>query len=181
MSSVLPGLSTSIRNTWIPQRRAVIIQDMKGQDLFRSDDAPSFNHLGGSVAPGFQVSMSAPGGDIYYTVDGSDPRSAPDPNAGGFSRVLLAENAPKRVLVPTSNALGTTWTGGNEPFNAASWISGTAGVGYDEQSTYNSLINIDIEAEMKQQQHLVLHPHSVHGDRRGSPRRELHAVEGALR
>ena len=148
MSSVLPGLSTSIRNTWIPQRRAVIIQDMKGQDLFRSDDAPSFNHLGGSVAPGFQVSMSAPGGDIYYTVDGSDPRSAPDPNAGGFSRVLLAENAPKRVLVPTSNALGTTWTGGNEPFNAASWISGTAGVGYDEQSTYNSLINIDIEAEM---------------------------------
>ena len=26
MSSVLPGLSTSIRNTWIPQRRAVIIQ-----------------------------------------------------------------------------------------------------------------------------------------------------------
>lgn len=148
LSAVLPGMSTSIRNTWVPQRRAIIIQDMKDEDLFRSDDAPSFNQLGGSVAPGFQLTMNAPGGDIFYTVDGSDPRAPLDPGAGGFSRVLLAENAAKRVLVPTNNTLGTTWTGANEPFNDASWIAGTGGVGYDEQTTYENLIDIDIETEM---------------------------------
>ncbi|MBI4585246.1 MAG: CotH kinase family protein [Planctomycetes bacterium] len=37
--------------------------------------APAFNKLGGSIDPGFSLTMSAPAGTIYYTLDGSDPRA----------------------------------------------------------------------------------------------------------
>jgi hypothetical protein len=35
---------------------------------------PSFNQNGGPITPGFVLSMGAPIGPIYYTLDGSDPR-----------------------------------------------------------------------------------------------------------
>ncbi|MFP6877189.1 MAG: lamin tail domain-containing protein [Roseibacillus sp.] len=148
LSAVLPGMSTSIRNTWIPQRRGVIMQDMAGADLERSGDAPSFNQLGGSVQPGFQLTMSSPGGTMYYTVDGTDPRAPLDANNGGFTRTVLAENAAKRVWVPTSGVFGQSWTGGNEPFSDNSWTAGTGAVDYDEQAGYRALIAIDVEAQM---------------------------------
>ena len=152
MSQVLPGLSTSIRTGWIPNRRNVIIQHMKDADLYRSDHAPVFNQMGGPVAPGYQLTISASRGTIYYTTDGSDPRVPVDPNDAGFSRILLPENASKRVLVPTNGNLGATWTGGNEPFNDNSWILGSGAVGYDEQTTYENLIDIDVEAQMNNEQ-----------------------------
>ena len=42
---------------------------------------------------------------------------------------LVAANAAARALVPTSNALGTTWTAAG--FNDASWTVGTQGVGFE--------------------------------------------------
>ena len=42
---------------------------------------------------------------------------------------LVAANAAARALVPTSNALGTTWTAAG--FNDASWTLGTQGVGFE--------------------------------------------------
>jgi len=45
--------------------------------------------------------------------------------------LLVSDTAPVEVLIPTDNTLGTTWTGGNEPFNEPGWIEGFAGVGYD--------------------------------------------------
>ncbi len=35
---------------------------------------PVFNKNGGQITPGFTLSMTAPAGSIYYTLDGSDPR-----------------------------------------------------------------------------------------------------------
>jgi hypothetical protein len=49
---------------------------------------------------------------------------------------LVESTAPVRALVPTSDALGTTWRGGNEPFNDATWPSGTFGVGYDASTAF---------------------------------------------
>jgi hypothetical protein len=37
-------------------------------------DPPDFNRHGGLIAPGFELTMSASEGTIYYTVDGADPR-----------------------------------------------------------------------------------------------------------
>ena len=44
--------------------------------VFASSNAPAFNQHGGSVAPGFALTMTAPfaGSEIYYTINGDDPR-----------------------------------------------------------------------------------------------------------
>ncbi len=45
------------------------------------------------------------------------------------TNTLLASIAPVKVLIPSSGALGTTWT--QTGFNDAAWTSGTTGVGYE--------------------------------------------------
>ena len=45
--------------------------------------------------------------------------------------VILETGVAATALVPTSGSLGSTWTGGNEPFNDAAWTIGTTGAGYD--------------------------------------------------
>lgn len=146
MSGVLPGMSSSIANSWIPQRRGIIMQHMSNAELLRSADAPVFSQMGGPVRSGDLVTLSAPGGTIYYTLDGSDPREPIGSNAGGFSRTLLAESAAKRVHIPNvaSAVFGNTWTGGDEPFNDAGWTAGNGAVGYDENNDYRALIDIDV-------------------------------------
>jgi hypothetical protein len=37
---------------------------------------PQFNQAGGEVVAGFNLTMSAPSGAVYYTLDGTDPRAA---------------------------------------------------------------------------------------------------------
>jgi hypothetical protein len=59
---------------------------------------------------------------------------------------LIAENASARALVPTNNALGTTWTGTS--FNDATWASGPLAVGYENSSGYQSLIGLDVRTAM---------------------------------
>jgi len=55
---------------------------------------------------------------------------------------LLPVGAPAHALIPTSDALGLTWT--EVGFDDSSWLSGTTGVGYD----YPGLIGLDV-AEMR--------------------------------
>ena len=47
------------------------------------------------------LTMSATRGRVYYTTDGSDPRLPAGQSTDGKIVTLLAENAPKRVLVPS--------------------------------------------------------------------------------
>ena len=61
---------------WVSQR--VVWMDTQ---LIRP---PNISHRGGPVSAGFEVTLSAPGGDIYYTLDGEDPRTpegVPSPTA----------------------------------------------------------------------------------------------------
>jgi hypothetical protein len=61
--------------------------------------APSFNQDGGAISAGFQLSIAASAGTIYYTLDGSDPR-LPDetvsPSALSYSAPITL-NANTRV------------------------------------------------------------------------------------
>lgn len=67
--------------------------------------------------------------------------------AGGTTKVtLIGEEAPCRAHVPSSDVLGNSWH--LVGFNDRSWDDGTTGVGYDTATTYDSLINIDLEADM---------------------------------
>jgi hypothetical protein len=66
---------------WFPARTGIVIQQLKNAGLYPSTDAPEYSQFGGSVPVGYQLgiinsasNISAGGGTIYYTLDGSDPR-----------------------------------------------------------------------------------------------------------
>lgn len=81
--------------------------------LFASSNAPAFNQHGGRVNAGFALSMSAPlGGNIYYTLNGDDPRV---PFSGAVSNSATAYIGPfpvNQTTVVKARALldGTNWS-----------------------------------------------------------------------
>jgi hypothetical protein len=101
-----------------PTTYAGIIASMKGWVQGRYNwintqflKTPVFSHYESGVSPGFAVSMSAPAGVVYYTLDGSDPRlpgGALSPKARVFTSDALIE-ANARVVARARN--GTQWSG----------------------------------------------------------------------
>ena len=109
---------------------------------------PAFNQDGGRIDPGFDLTMTAAGGGtVYYTTDGTDPRVPTEVS----TFTLVDRDAPKRVLIPDVDddvALGLSWTNVADPAGYDAWIQGTGGVGYDEQTTYADLIDVDLMVPM---------------------------------
>ncbi len=65
--------------------------------------------------------------------------------------LLVTAGAAASVIIPSDNSLGTTWTGGNEPFDDSAWTAGTGnttGIGYERDSGYEAYIGTDIESQM---------------------------------
>jgi hypothetical protein len=62
-----------VQNTYIPQRTAIAISNLQGAFLFPTVAAPGFSQNGGTFTNGFTLTMTSPE-DIYYTLDGTDPR-----------------------------------------------------------------------------------------------------------
>ena len=79
-------------NQFFPQRSAIVLQQLRDINLYPAVVAPEFNQHGGSVPPGFPLTMTAPAGTIYFTTDGSDPRvpvsGAVSPNATAYTTPL---------------------------------------------------------------------------------------------
>ena len=150
MSGVLRNLNSSVQSTWVPRRREIVMSQMASQKIQFSDNAPQFRQNGGAVPSGYLLDLNAPEGDIYYTMDGSDPRK---PGAvAETGKTILAENDEKWVFIPSvqngGDKLNATWRGANEPFNDDDWESGIGGVGYDENNDYRAHIGIDVDEEM---------------------------------
>ena len=64
---------------------------------------------------------------------------------------LVEEGAEVSVLVPSNGVLGTSWTGDPalEPFDTSRWSRGSTGIGYDAGTTYDSMIKLNIQNEMR--------------------------------
>ena len=66
---------TNLLYNYFPNRSAKVLQQFRNAGLYPNVVAPAFWPQHGGVVPaGFQLTISAPTGTIYYTVDGSDPR-----------------------------------------------------------------------------------------------------------
>jgi hypothetical protein len=74
LAGVIPAMPTYIPDLWVPQREAIVMQQLANVGLRSTVAAPSFNQAGGNVSAGFVLTMSADAGTIYYTLDGTDPR-----------------------------------------------------------------------------------------------------------
>ena len=62
---------------FFPRRTEIVLNQLRAADLYPDVGAPVFNRHGGDIAPGFVLTMALPpgtGGEIYYTLDRSDPR-----------------------------------------------------------------------------------------------------------
>ena len=150
MSGVLKNLNSSVESSWVPRRREIVMGQMASQKIQFSENIPQFNRNGGAVSSGYPLSITSLEGDIYYTMDGSDPRKSGAVTETG--KAIINGNAEKWVLVPSvqngGSKLNSTWHGGNEPFDDNDWESGFGGVGYDENNDYKSHIDIDVDTEM---------------------------------
>ncbi|MCU0915987.1 MAG: CotH kinase family protein [Planctomycetes bacterium] len=109
---------------------------------------PAFSRQGGQVPPGFELAMTAPG-PIYYTLDGSDPYVVAGPISAPTGTTIVAENAPKRVLVPTG-PVDDAWRGSGA-FDDSAWTSVTGGpgpLGYTRSSRAVGVFSLDLAAPM---------------------------------
>ncbi|MHC4655548.1 MAG: lamin tail domain-containing protein, partial [Planctomycetota bacterium] len=140
-----------------PYISAIVLDRYRGVGLYPDIHAPVFrindvNQHGGQISNSDQLTMDNPDGSgtIYYTTDGNDPRLPVSTQIDGT--ILVAEDAPKKVLVPTGS-VNDNWQGGG-PFNDSSWNDGTfisgktGGVGYDERADYKPYISYDVESLM---------------------------------
>jgi len=143
----LPDINGMVAN-YFPRRTGIVLGQFRGQGWYPSLDPPTFSREGGHVSRGTHLEMQA-SAEIYYTLDGTDPRLPEEPVSNVATHQLVRENAAKRVLVPTGD-IGQAWQGG-APFNDSSWtpVSGSpGGVGYERSSGYESLISLDVSGRM---------------------------------
>ena len=142
-----------ILGTYMPRRPAIVLGQLRSAGLYPSIDPPAFNingqpQHGGQIPSIHVLSMTAPLGTIYYTIDGNDPRLPTQQNI--ISNVtLVAENVAKRVIVPSSS-ISSNWKGGGT-FNDSAWtlVTGSpGGIGYERSSGYENYISLDLEAQM---------------------------------
>ncbi|MEC8973646.1 MAG: lamin tail domain-containing protein, partial [Verrucomicrobiota bacterium] len=59
---------------YFPQRTGIVLDQLRRHKLYPSVAAPMFSQHGGPVAAGFELSLTAPAGEIHFTLDGTDPR-----------------------------------------------------------------------------------------------------------
>jgi hypothetical protein len=113
-------------NTYLPKRSAVVLNQYVMQVLYPGSfgvPTPTFNQQGGYVPPGFNLIISAPIGTIYYTTNGSDPRTygtdAVSTNAIAYASPV-AINSTTRIKARAFN--GTAWS----PVNDATFTAAPA-------------------------------------------------------
>ena len=110
-------------------------------------------NMGGLISDASVLTFTSTGSNIYYTIDGSDPREAQTgavlgavySQTGGTMTTLVNESANCQVRIPTSASDSIGWK--SVGFDDSSWLSGNTGVGYETSGNdYRDLINLDIEA-----------------------------------
>ena len=96
-----------VLNTYMPQRSGIVLGQLRSAGLYPQVDAPicginGVPQQGGRTPANAVLTMAAPaGGNIYYTLDGTDPRMPGWMSGADTIVTLLPEDAPKRVLVPS--------------------------------------------------------------------------------
>ena len=116
-SNKLTGDMKAVVPDFFPVRTGVVLADFAGASWLQSLAAPVFNNYGGEVSPGFDVTISKPpgspaSGEIYYTLNGADPRltgGAENPTAAHAAGPITIDiNSSKHVLARIKN--GSEWS-----------------------------------------------------------------------
>jgi hypothetical protein len=139
----LPEINRIVEQ-FFPDRTNIVLGQLQSKGWYPRIDPPTFSSESGLVHVGFQLSMTASRGHIYYTTDGTDPCQPLE--ASISDTTFIPENATKKVIVPAA-AIDSAWKGSTE-FNDSDWQSGSGNVGYEQGSGYENIINMDVGPEM---------------------------------
>jgi hypothetical protein len=104
-----------ILNSYIPTRTGIVLNQLRGDQLYPTVSPPVFSRRGGTVPAGFRLTLTRPanapvGSFLYYTLDGSDPRlpgGAVNPNALVYTDPLTIDAG---VTVRARMRSATTWS-----------------------------------------------------------------------
>jgi hypothetical protein len=148
-----------IIDEFLPNRTEVVLGQLRSKGWYSQIDPPAFNSESSLISKGFQLTMTAPRGQIYYTTDGTDPYQ-PVNTSTSYS-TLIVENAAKKVIVPTAE-IQSAWMQSID-FDDQAWQSGSGNIGYEQGQGYETMININVGADMvlKQTSCYVRIPFSV--------------------
>jgi hypothetical protein len=133
---------------FLPDRTNVVLNQLRSKGWYPQTNPPTFNTENKLIPKGFQLTMTAPRGQIYYTTDGTDPYQ-PLYASTSYS-TLIMENAAKKIIVPTA-AIQSAWMQSVD-FDDSGWRSGSGNVGYEQGQGYENMINIDVGADMVNKQ-----------------------------
>ena len=139
-----------------------IIRELRARNLYPSLDPPIYSQHGGIVPNGFDLAVTAPEGNIYYTTDGSDPRltgGGINPSAGMLTGGVLAETfldfeangwrfldngvaqSDSNVVVGTGAYNSNDWK--HPDYNDNGWGTGQAMLGYGSVGGININTTVD--------------------------------------
>ncbi|HRS09482.1 MAG TPA: lamin tail domain-containing protein [Sedimentisphaerales bacterium] len=135
---------------YFPNRANQVLSWLRSAGLYPNIEPPEFHvggvpQHGGPVASGQSVSLVGDFGTIWYTMDGTDPRTPGSGGQTGDEFAFVTEDAPKAVLVPVAST-GDAWR--SVDFDDSTWTHGTGGVGYERSSGYEQLFDIDVQEAM---------------------------------
>ena len=137
------GAVDYVINQYVPQRGSRVLAQLREDGLYPSFDAPTLSQFGGDIASGAEVVITGYGGQVYHTVDGSDPRllgGGVNPAAQPYSsstttEVVVPLNQTWKFLADGTDQ-GAAWQ--QASFDDSTWASGVAELGYgdgDEATT----------------------------------------------
>ncbi len=100
-------------NTYFPNRTNIVIQQLIDAGYYDGIDPVVFSQNGGTVFPGFQLTLINPNGQgtIYYTTNGTDPRlpgGGLSPDAQQYTGAFILPNPV--VTIWARVLTGSTWS-----------------------------------------------------------------------
>ena len=126
-----------------------IIRELRSRNLYPSIDPPIYSQHGGIVPSDFDLAVTAAEGNIYYTTDGSDPRSIGggiNPDAGMLVGGVIGDTfldfeangwrfldngvAQSNSNVVVGNAAYSSSDWKHPDYNESGWGTGQAMLGY---------------------------------------------------
>lgn len=130
-------------SSFIPNRGNTVLNQLRNINLYPDIDAPSFTQHGGQVPIGFPLCINTTEGEIFYTLDGSDP-SGPNGilfdsslttdvllpiNSSGWNYLVTATPLSDSEVTVGDGSYGIgDWKHPN--FNDSVWLTGEAPLGY---------------------------------------------------
>ena len=138
--------------TYIPQRSDIVLQQFIDAGLYPDVHPPEFEingeeQYGGYVSHSDQLSLQSEAGQVWYTLDGSDPR-LPEQMDSGFiyDQTIIHENTFRRFWIP-DGPVDESWKGGAD-FNDLEWFSTKGSIGYDPAGGFERSIETNVMEQM---------------------------------